>query len=178
MEKLEITSLVSKFTFNISRNTSIDTFDYRHYKFDFDVFLPSKGFNLQRPLVWELWQKQEFILSILKESPIPKIVLIKHTELTEKGEDGVKTYQVIDGKQRLSTYFSFIKGEFCLETGHYYTDLANSCKWIFDRFWFQADIGLSYSDAPISDKDKIAWFKQINFAGTKQDKEHMKKLLE
>ena len=32
---------------------------------DFEVFLPSKGFNLQRPYVWTIHQQEEFIWSCL-----------------------------------------------------------------------------------------------------------------
>ena len=37
----------------------------RDYKYDFDIYLPKYGVNLQRPYVWEHCQQQEYILSII-----------------------------------------------------------------------------------------------------------------
>ena len=53
-----------EFPFHI--NTGIAVFQVKNviegrYDLDFDVPLPSKGMNLQRPLVWALLQKQQLI---------------------------------------------------------------------------------------------------------------------
>ena len=57
--------------FNALTNPS----EERDYKYDFDVFLPKYGINLQRPYVWEHYQQNEFINSILLEKPMePGIV--------------------------------------------------------------------------------------------------------
>ena len=44
-------------------------------KIDFDVFLPTKGINLQRGFVWILQQKQDLIQSILIGRKIPEIAI-------------------------------------------------------------------------------------------------------
>ena len=44
---------------------------------DWDVYLPTKQMNLQRPLVWTLEQKQELIYSIFKGIQLPPISLIQ-----------------------------------------------------------------------------------------------------
>ena len=45
-------------------------------KIDFDVFLPSKGINLQRELVWNINQKREIIWSMLMGRNIPRMAMI------------------------------------------------------------------------------------------------------
>ena len=51
----------------------------RDYRYDFDVYLPKYGVNLQRPYVWEHYQQQEFILSLIQEKPIDSIIIVQHS---------------------------------------------------------------------------------------------------
>ena len=71
--------------------------------FDFDVYLPSKTMNLQRPLVWTQAQKEALIESIIVKRFIPPISAIYTDE---------SVYQVIDGKQRLTTLIAYLNNEF------------------------------------------------------------------
>ena len=179
MELLALNKFRKEFKFTIKK----DTFPFdgltnpaHNYKFDFDVFLPSKGMNLQRGLCWTLLQKQEFIISILKGCPIPKIAVIRQKQFSF--DDGV--YEVIDGKQRITTYLDFVAGKFpIIYNGeeYYIKDLdENTRNEIEYRCDFRGDLAYSYADSPISDEEKIEWFKQINFLGTPQDIEHLNKL--
>jgi len=133
-------------------------------KFDFDVYLPSRKMNLQRNFVWTLEQKQSLIESIVIGRPIPNISAIYTND---------DVYQVIDGKQRLSSLISYLKNEFQY-CGFYYQDLPKEYKSQVNRFWVIADRLLEYE--PLSDDKKIEWFAWINFAGTPQDSEHLKML--
>ena len=179
MATLSIKDFRKEFKFHINKDSA--PFDRlsskKDYNFDFDVYLPSKGMNLQRPLVWTLLQKQQFIESILKGCPIPKITVIRH-EPDETRKNTI--YQIIDGKQRVTTYLAFINNEFPLvfnDQEYYFKDLGEDLHYeIESRFYFRGDLAYSYWDTPISDEDKITWFNQINFAGTPQDMEHMNKL--
>lgn len=72
------------------------------YTYDFDVYLPTYGINLQRNYVWESWQQNEFILSILLEKPLESVILIHHSENGTLDRNST-IYYVIDGKQRLMT---------------------------------------------------------------------------
>ena len=180
MAPIKLTNFRKEFKFTINKNTCpFDDLSRNYgkgrYKFDFDVYLPSKEMNLQRPLVWTLFQKQQFIESILKGCPIPKITVIRH-----EFDKTNSVYQVIDGKQRLSTYLAYLDNEFPIvfeDNEYYFKDLGNDLQYeVAYRFYFHADVAYSYWDTPISDEDKITWFNQINFAGTPQDMEHMKKL--
>lgn len=178
MNKLQLKDVRRQFKFTINKGVSFDGIELINSKhplnMDFEVYLPSIGMNLQRPLCWSLNQKQEFIMSILKGNPIPKISMICHKE--NGNEYLTAKWEVIDGKQRLSTYISFCKGEFPLKSGHFMDDLDNDCKKEIFGFYFYMDKAYSYWDMPISDADKIAWFAQINFTCTPQDEQHLLKL--
>jgi hypothetical protein len=147
------------------------------YNLDFDVYLKSKGKNLQRPFCWTLLQKQELIMSILKGIRIPVLAIIQHTDDYKKREE--KVYHIIDGKQRLSTIISFAKGEFPIvfnEQEYFISDLDEWAAREILNYWVTADVAYSYPDVPITDDQKIAWFEMINFAGTPQDIEHLNNL--
>ena len=174
---LNLSEVRKKFDFTINKNISFEPIEIMYgedlVSMDFDVFLPTIGMNLQRPLCWSLHQKQQLILSILKGNTIPKLSIIS----VKNHNGGFASYQVIDGKQRLNAYMSFVKGEFALPTGHYYNDLARSCRNEIWNFIFVCDTAYTYVDKPISDANKIAWFTQINFTGTPQDEAHLINLL-
>lgn len=134
-------------------------------KFDFDVWLPSRDMYLQRPFVWTLEQQRALIESVIVRRAIPPISVVQLLE---------DTYQVIDGKQRLLSFIEYVRGgfDFC---GYYCDDLPKEYFGQIERHFITAYC-LYESDTPISDEDKIAWFKWINFAGTPQDLQHMEQL--
>ncbi len=61
----------------------------------------------QRRSVWSQSYKDYFIDTILLDYPAPAVFLYEDID-----EDGVAQYSVVDGKQRLSTIFEFLAGEF------------------------------------------------------------------
>lgn len=65
----------------------------------------------QRKLVWTLEEKQKLIESILKQYPVPAILL------ADRSTGG---YEIIDGLQRLHTIVSFIEGAFPTLDGNYF----------------------------------------------------------
>ena len=65
----------------------------------------------QRKLVWTLEEKQRLIESILKQYPIPAILL------ADRAEGG---YEIIDGLQQLHTVVSFIESAFPTLDGGYF----------------------------------------------------------
>lgn len=176
---------------NFSKNNGLSVFAIsdilkypEDYKIDFDVYLPTKAKNLQRPLVWSLLQKQELILSILKDISIPALAIIQHTK-NDSNKRRDRTYEIIDGKQRLSSLISFAKGEFPINfkgQDYYIKDLEPDANRTITNYWVKADVAYSYTyddgslEAFITDDEKIAWFEMINFAGTPQDIEHLNNL--
>lgn len=153
----------------------------RDLKYDFDVFLPKYGINLQRPYVWEYYQQNEFILSILLEKPIESFIAIHHFKDSLNREDC--TVFVIDGKQRLLTIQKFIHNEFPIVVSGknvYFKDFDNELKRFFKSRvnFLTGDVYYSYenSDAEITDDMKIVLFNFYNFAGTPQTEEHKNKL--
>lgn len=60
----------------------------------------------QRKLVWTLEEKGKLIDSILQGYPIPLILL------ATKVHDGAKTFEILDGMQRLNAVFSYIENGF------------------------------------------------------------------
>lgn len=150
----------------------------RDYKYDFDVFLPTYGINLQRPYVWEHYQQNEFILSILLEKPIDSFVIIQHNNSSDRSD---VTNYVIDGKQRLMTIQKFGKNEFPIIVDgkeYYFKDFDKDLQLLFERRvnYLTAVVYYTYDDIPATDDLKITLFNFYNFAGTPQTEEHKKKL--
>lgn len=153
-------------------------FFLKNYKIDFDVFLPTKNMNLQRGLVWTDLQKQELILSVFKQKfgshngvrLIPPFHAVKLSD-TE--------FQIIDGKQRLTTIISYYNNEFPIEINgekYFYNDLDRQLQNAISGFSVELIIKYNYDDDPVTDEDKISWFELINYSGTPQEKSHLNKL--
>lgn len=61
----------------------------------------------QRKLVWSIEEKQKLADSILRGYPIPLLLLAYSLR-----EDGTKSFEILDGMQRLNAIFSFIENAF------------------------------------------------------------------
>lgn len=149
-------------------------------KYDFEIYLPKYGVNLQRPYVWEDYQQSEYIVSILQERPLENVIAIQH----EDGEGNV-TMQIVDGKQRLTTIQKFLLGEIPViinKRKFWWDDFDNDAKRNFKSrlLAITAVVYYTYEDDNLSDDDKIRLFNFYNFSGTPQTEEHknmLKKLL-
>jgi hypothetical protein len=143
---------------------------------DFDVFLPTKGLNLQRDLVWTVEQKSALIITILRDQKIPPIVVVQN----DKDKSLKYNWQVIDGKQRMTTLFGYLKNEFPIiyeGTEYFFNDLPEDCQRQIKMYSeIRIDVHYSYDDAPITDQTKIDLFEEINWLGTPQDINHLTKL--
>jgi len=143
--------------------------------FDFDVWLESKQKNLQRPYVWTLEQQQELVNSVLLGRPIPNVQLLNVWNSNEKGY----TWQVIDGKQRLLTWFKFLNNEFpCIieDSEYFFSELPSEFQNYFQRYSF---VGFEIAEIwgkSMTDDEKIEWFTLTNFGGTPQEEEHKKNI--
>ena len=65
--------------------------------------------DFQRPAVWTVAQKRLLIDTILREYDIPKMYWRKVNDKPER-------YDVVDGQQRLRAIWSFVDGEFALDS--------------------------------------------------------------
>lgn len=171
--------LISEHAVNFKITTcDFEINDLLNTRLDFDVFLPSKGFCLQRKHVWTIEQKQELIMSILLKRSISKLAIILHYP-TDGGIE-VDKIEVIDGKQRLSAIIDFLENKFPISIkgkAVFFKDLDKSFHTFCKLLSLPCDIARAYENDDINDADKIAWFNIINFAGTPQDAEHKAKLL-
>lgn len=174
---------VKTLIFNELKLTSTDLYfskikNLNNRKLDFDVFLPSKGVNLQREKVWNLDQKRELIISILIERNIPNICAISLIDYND--ERGGDIIQIIDGKQRLTTMIDFINDGFTviLEDEEFlFSELPDDYKFKINHYEIRGQLAYDQYGQSISDNTKINWFKAINFFGSPQEISHLNKLI-
>jgi hypothetical protein len=175
-KKLQLNDVRFEHQFSMNKDTTIFTYlrDAVTGKYgktlDFDMYLPSRGKNLQRELVWTLFQKQQLILSVLKGIRIPSITVLVLD---------YKHYQIVDGKQRLNALISYGNGEFPVivnDEEYYIDDLDEWARRAVEMMSIVGDIIYEYDDTRMTDDQKIALYEMINFAGTPQDAEHINNL--
>ena len=141
-------------------------------QYDFDIYLPKYGVNLQRPYVWEDYQQSEYIISILQERPLDNIIVIQH-----EPDEGKIVMQIVDGKQRLTTIQKFLLGEISVTINNkkvWWSDFDEDAKRYFKSrlSCITAVVYYTYDDDNLTDDDKIRLFNFYNFAGTPQTEEH------
>jgi len=149
---------------------------FRKNKIDWDVYLEKIGMNLQRDYCWTLTQKRELINSVLIGRHIPHCAIINTISKSNDRED---LFLIIDGKQRLSTLFDFVDDKFTLtidEKEYLFSELPSDYQLAINCYYFRYYVVNEEWDNRITDEQKITWFKFINYAGTPQDIEHLKRL--
>lgn len=138
---------------------------------DCDVWLPSKQMNLQRGFVWSTEQKQLFILSKIIGNYIAPVTLIRQEIV-----GGKESYQVIDGKQRLSAIKEFKENLFSITINDkevFYRDNELFFNKLSGVSHITANVFYEYADNIYSDDTKIAMFENCSFLGTPQDLNHL-----
>lgn len=149
---------------------------FKRLNIDWNVYLPSINKNLQRDFVWTIEQKRELIWSILIGRHIPHMSILN---LINKENEFTDIYQIIDGKQRLSTIFDFVDDKFTLvidDEEYLFSQLPKEYQTCINYYHFRYYVINEPWNKRITDKQKISWFKFINFAGTEQDKKHLESL--
>jgi hypothetical protein len=147
------------------------------YFLDYNIFLKSKNMNLQRDLVWDLNQKQQLVLSVLKGTLIPPLIIIQYKDDANFNSNTI--LKIIDGKQRLNTLVEFYEGKFHLDINnekYYFEDLDDKLKITYKLYNPSFYTIYEYYDERLSDDDLILIFSHINFSGTPQDIEHINNL--
>ena len=129
----------------------------------------------QRTLVWTLKQKQDYINNLFNGmAEIRPTILLYY-------EDNKDIYEVLDGKQRLTTLFQFIDNEFALILDGeevYFNDLIEADrKFILNHNVYWTRIMSFKVLEPIALEDKLTLFLEKNYLGTRMSDEQINKVL-
>ena len=142
-------------------NSCIDSLIRKNYHFGID-FNP----DYQRGYVWEQEDKELLLDSVFKNIDIGKFVFIRlsDSEWMERNFG----YEILDGKQRLSTLIDFYENKITYK-GKYYNDLSGMDKAVFKNHMV--------SVAEVNETDKktvLKYFLMLNRTGKAMDETHLK----
>lgn len=128
------------------------------------------GINLdpayQKGLVWSEADKVHLIDSIFNGIEIGKFAFI-HLDF----ETGKPSYEILDGKQRLTTIIEFIEDRFKYK-GLCFSELSQSDKRYFEDY----NITVGESRGQLTEAEKMRYFLRLNIGGIPQSEEHLKKV--
>lgn len=144
-------------------NSSVEHLINMHYHFGID-FDP----DYQRGYVWTQEDKELLLDSIFKNIDIGKFALIRLSDSEWLERDF--SYEILDGKQRLSTLIEFYENKLAYK-GKYYNDLG----WK-DRITFKHH---NVSVAEVQSKNKktiLKYFLMLNRTGKAMDKAQLDKV--
>jgi hypothetical protein len=152
-----------------------DRIDIRFLNQDIDsllhkVYYSGVDFNptYQRGLEWTQEQKEELIHSIFTNVDIGKFVFIKHDYSREL------YFEILDGKQRLSTLCAFYEDRFTYK-GKKFSELSFEDRHHFTGYpIINGEIGGEFNK--LTQKHIYKIFLQLNTAGTPISKEHLEKV--
>lgn len=141
-------------------NCTIEGLLLKQYGFGIDL-----NPDYQRGYVWDDTDKELLLDSIFKNIDIGKFVLIHLSD----GE-WIKrelSYEILDGKQRLSTIIEFYENKLSYK-GKYYNDLSKKDKRTF------TDHQISVAEVRETDKKMVLkYFLMLNRTGKSMDKSHL-----
>lgn len=142
-------------------NSHIESLIHKHYHFGVD-FNP----DYQRGYVWTQEDKELLLDSVFKNIDIGKFVFIRLSdyEWMERNFG----YEILDGKQRLSTLIDFYENKIAYK-GKYYNDLSGMDKAVFKNHMV--------SVAEVNETDKktiLKYFLMLNRTGKAMDETHLK----
>lgn len=138
------------------------------------IFIEGEKKYYQRPLVWELKDKQLLIESIYNYVDCGKIVVRNRgwneLRILKEGGHELAWKDIIDGKQRIDAVRGFTEGEFPDLKGNYFDDLSERSQKRFTSHQL-----FSYSELPENsrDEDVVRQFLRLNFSGVPQSEEHL-----
>lgn len=123
--------------------------------------------DYQRDLVWSQEDKFNLIASVFAGVDIGKFLFV-HLEWGDREDH--KSYEVIDGKQRITALVEFYENRFSYK-GKYYKDLHPH-----DKHWF-TDYSISYAEVKgITQRQKYEYFLKVNTSGHVVSQEHLNKV--
>lgn len=153
-----------RFNFN---NTTVESLLFSYYRFGIDM-----NPEYQRDFVWNDLDKERLLDSIFQHVDIGKFVLVyRSTDLWKK--DNV-SFEILDGKQRLSTLLEFYEDRFQYR-GKYYSQLSGK-----DKYTFQEKLLQVAEIKGASREDVLKAFLKLNRGGRIMDQkqiDHVEQML-
>lgn len=122
--------------------------------------------DYQRDYVWSEKEQQAFLCHLISGLPVGHISFVENEK---------QMYEVVDGKQRLTTLKLFVSNQIPIVLNgevYHYSDLDVGEQRAFRNLMLPAIELLDNSE-----KAKIKYFIDINFSGVPQSKEHEEKVL-
>lgn len=166
---VNVRPLDSKTETNFSENQDV-RLNYYNFTIE-ELILKQYGFGIdfdpdyQRGYVWDDTDKELLLDSIFKNIDIGKFVLI-HLSDIEWMKKGI-SYEILDGKQRLSTLIEFYENKLAYK-GKYYNDLSRRDKRTFNNHQIAV--------AEVRETDKktvLKYFLMLNRTGKSMDESHL-----
>lgn len=164
---IDTTKLFSRKFLTTTQNVTMH--NYLHWRDSGEMDLNAP---YQRDYVWTDKEQQEFLYSIFHNLPLGHVAIIDRDSYIE----GVPNYEVVDGKQRITTLLKFFDNEIA-----YRVDGV-------DVFYKDLDIvtqrQVKHKTLPyqqlinVTEKDKLEYFYLVNFSGVPQSEEHRIKIIE
>jgi hypothetical protein len=140
-------------------NSNISTIINRYYEFGIDM-----NPEYQTDIIWSEKDREQFIENIFNCINVGRFVFV------ELGFRNNFYYEILDGKQRLSTIIDFYENRFSYK-GKFFNELSK-----IDRSEF-LNTHLSYGDIPNADKKILyTYFLMFNRKGPQIPNEHFEKL--
>lgn len=125
----------------------------------------------QRDLVWTNEQKKAYIEALFLDKAEIKPTLILNWENYYEN-----CYEILDGKQRISTILEFLNNKFTIFDNILFKDLSESdVKFITSKEVNYTRIE-KLNNENLTDEEKIELFLEINELGTKMSDEHIQKI--
>lgn len=124
--------------------------------------------DYQRDYVWDLEDKQELIHSIFQGIDIGKFVFVERKITSVE-----KSYEILDGKQRLNAIMEFYENRFKFKDVYFY-ELSKKDKNVFRNH----SISSAVVKENITEKQKLNLFVRLNSFGKVMSKEHLEKVKE
>lgn len=144
-------------------NQMIESLIHKHYKSGIKYDPP-----YQRGLCWSAEDKVALIDSIFGDVEIGKFVFVE-LKYDENQINGGPGYEILDGKQRLSTIIEFFEDRFTYK-GLTFSQLSGSDRDFFlDRCMPVGTVSEEWTMT-----DKVEYFLRMNVAGVPQSREHIK----
>jgi hypothetical protein len=160
-EKKAIPQFHNKFYFGQTFNQAIDSILHSYYYFGIDL-----NPSYQRGNVWSLEDKVSLIDSIFNDIEIGRIVLMKRPYEDRRNH----MYEMIDGKQRLTTLLEFYEDRF------EYKGLKFSQMHPADQGHF-GQKQMAVIEAPeMSEQEILEYFIRVNTSGRPVNPEHLDKV--